>query len=61
LVVKRYWLPWAFISQDCVEDRDQLSSDGDEGDELWFSGSDELVAEAFEHRIEARGDHRPDE
>ncbi len=34
---------------------------GDDGDELRLACGDELVAEQFELRIEARGHHRPHE
>ena len=41
--------------QDCVEDSDHLSSDGDESEELWLSGGDEFVAEEFKYGIMTRG------
>src|ERR1700744_946792 len=51
-----FWLPWGFVSQDCVEDGEQLSGDGDDGDELGLSSGDEPVAEELELGIEAGGD-----
>jgi hypothetical protein len=29
------WLPWATVSEDSVEDCQELSRDGDEGDQFW--------------------------
>ena len=58
MLVKRDWLPWASISEDCVEDSDY---DGDESDELRLAGGDEFVAEAFELRVVTRSDHGADE
>ena len=43
--------PWLSISQDCVENRQQLSSDGDGCDHLWLFGGDEFVAEVFEDGV----------
>ena len=54
-------LPWASISQYRIEDGDELAGDSDESDELWLSGGDEFVAEAFELRIVERSDHGADE
>ena len=39
-------LPWSFVAQDGVEDGEEFAGDSDEGDELWLSAGDELVAEA---------------
>src|SRR5579863_2967708 len=49
-----FWLPWRFVSQDCVEDGEQLSGNGDEGHQLGFARDDELIAEPLEFGIEAR-------
>src|ERR1700694_4271265 len=43
-----FWLPWGFISQDGIEDCEQLSGDGDDRDEFGFAGGDEPVAEQLE-------------
>src|SRR5713226_7643153 len=56
-----FWLPWGFVSQDCVEDGEQLSSDGDDRGELVFAGGNELVAEQLEGRVVACRDHGPHE
>src|SRR5713101_3614986 len=52
-----FWLPWGFVSQDCVEDGEQLSSDGDDRGELVFAGGNELVAEQLEGRVVTCRDH----
>ena len=38
-----------------------FAGDGDESDELWLSGGDKFVAEAFELRVVTRSDHNADE
>ena len=38
-----------------------LRAYGDESDELWLSGGDKFVAEAFELRVVTRSDHGADE
>src|SRR6266852_1570028 len=48
---------WGFVSQDCVEDGEQLSSDGDDRGELVFAGGNELVAEQLEGRVVTCRDH----
>ena len=39
--------PWLSVPQDCVEDRQQLSGDGDEGEPFGFSCRHQLVAESW--------------
>lgn len=51
--------PWSAVSEDGIEDCEELSSDGHDGDELWLAGFDELVSEGFEGWIVTRGDERP--
>ena len=51
------WLPWALVSQDSVEDRDQLAGHGNEREDLRFPGGDEFVAEFFELRVVTCRDH----
>ncbi|MNF05283.1 hypothetical protein D3C80_2049750 [compost metagenome] len=43
------------VPDESVEDGYELSSDGDDSDELWLSLSDEAVTEGFEGWIVARG------
>ena len=50
-------LPWALIPQDGVEDGEELSRYGDEGDELRLARGDELVPEWLEDWIVMSGDH----
>src|SRR6202022_5041054 len=52
-----FWLPWGFVSQDCVEDGEQLSGNSDDGDQLVFAGGDEPVAEQLEGRVVTSCDH----
>lgn len=40
-------LPWRSVSQDGVEDGDQLPSGGNQGDELRLTGCDEPVTVGF--------------
>jgi hypothetical protein len=47
------WLPWASVSQDIVEDCDELAGYGNEGEDLRFPDGDEFTAELFELRIVA--------
>lgn len=51
----RNWLSWEFISQNCVEDSEQLSSDGDGSEELLLSGGDKFIAVGFMYGITTRG------
>src|SRR5262245_50695932 len=51
-----FWLPWASVPQDGVEDREQLSTGGNDRHELGFPGGDEPVAELPEFGVEACGD-----
>ena len=48
-------LPWGFVSEDGVEDGEELSCCGDEGDHFGFSCSNEALMEGFEKRIAAFG------
>jgi hypothetical protein len=50
------WVPRTSISQDGVEDCDQLTGYSNESEELRLPSSNEVVAEAFELRIVACGD-----
>src|SRR5580658_33087 len=53
-----FWLPWTLISQDGVEDGEELSGYGNQCDELGLAGCNELVAEWLEDWIVMAGDHR---
>jgi hypothetical protein len=44
-------LPWPIVPEDGVEDGEQLSSDGDEGDHFGFAGCDQAVEEGFQDGI----------
>src|SRR5687768_1063203 len=50
-------LPWCAVSENGVEDGQQLAGRSDEGDELWLSGGDQPVAEGFELGVVPGGDH----
>ena len=50
-------LPWTVVSQDCIEDCQELSGDGNDGDFFWLTVGDEPVAEGFE-RLIVLGGHR---
>src|SRR5580704_10592904 len=55
------WLPWATVSEDSVEDGQELSRDGDEGDHFGLAGGDEAVEEGLQDGVVAFGDHRAHE
>src|SRR5947209_4681910 len=55
------WLPWSFVSQDCVEDRQEFASDGDERNLLGLASCDEPIAAGLEERVVSRRDHGADE
>ena len=42
-------LPWFFVPDDCVEDGEEFSGDGDEGEFLGFSCCDEALVEGLRH------------
>src|SRR3954467_13210403 len=44
-------LPWFLVSQDGVEDGEELAGDGDEGDHVGLSGGAEAFAEGFEDGV----------
>src|SRR5581483_3209318 len=44
-------LPWSLVSQDGVEDGEQLSCDRDERDHFWLTGSNEVPVKGLEHRV----------
>src|SRR3954453_10757062 len=44
-------LPWLLVSQDGVEDGEELAGDGDEGDHVGLSGGAEAFAEGFEDGV----------
>src|SRR5690349_7573061 len=44
-------LPWLFVPDDGVEDGEEFAHGCDDGDDFWFSGRDETVAEGLEGRI----------
>ena len=50
-------LPWSIVPDDGVEDGEELSCDGDEGDHFRFAGSDEASVEGLELRITPGGGH----
>ncbi|ESZ56335.1 hypothetical protein X728_26455 [Mesorhizobium sp. L103C120A0] len=39
------------VSDDCVEDGEELSHCGNDGDDLWIAGCDEAVPKGFEDGI----------
>ena len=49
--------PWLILPQDGVEDREQLSGDGDERNELGYACGDEPVSERLEERVVTGRDH----
>ena len=49
-------MPWGFVSEDCIEDCQQLAGDGDEGDHFGLAAGDETLMESLQERIVARGD-----
>src|SRR4051794_41645657 len=49
-------LPWFLVSQDGVEDGEELAGDGDEGDHLGLAGGDEALAEGLEDGVVTAGD-----
>jgi len=51
-------LPWGFISENGVEDREELSGNGDQDDHFWLSGRDEALIEGSERRVAACPDQR---
>src|SRR5882672_6888951 len=54
-------LPRFLLSDDGVEDGQELSGDGDGGKDLGFSGLDQALAKGAEGRVEAAGDQGGDE
>ena len=46
-----FWLPWGFVSQDRVEDSEQLACDRDGRHEFGLAGGDELVAKELQHGV----------
>src|SRR3954464_1442430 len=44
-------LPWFLVSQDGVEDGEELAGDGDEGDHVGLAGGAEAFAEGFEDGV----------
>src|SRR5262245_4832336 len=50
-------LPWPIVSENGIEDGQELSSDGDESGHLGFSGGNEAVEEGLQDRIVPFGDH----
>src|SRR4051794_41759325 len=44
-------LPWFLVSQDGVEDGEELAGDGDEGDHLGLAGGAEAIAEGLEDGV----------
>src|SRR3954469_9342376 len=49
-------LPWFLVSQDGVEDGEELAGDGDEGDHLGLAGGAEAIAEGLEDGVVTAGD-----
>src|SRR4051794_41796718 len=49
-------LPWFLVSQDGVEDGEELAGDGDEGDHLGLAGGAEVIAEGLEDGVVTAGD-----
>src|SRR5262245_15752620 len=54
-------LPWPIVSDDGIEDCQQLSGDCDECDHLWFAGSDKTLVERLQDWIVPRGNRRAHE
>ena len=50
-------LPWTVVSENGVEDGEELSSDGDESDHLRPTGGDEAIEEGLQHGIVLFGHH----
>jgi len=48
--------PWLLLSDNSVENGEELSGDGDDCDQLWFSGVKEALMEAPERGVVAGGD-----
>src|SRR3954462_15229050 len=48
-------LPWFLVSQDGVEDGEELAGDGDEGDHLGLAGGAEAIAEGLEDGVVTAG------
>src|SRR5947207_15911925 len=46
-------LPWFFVPEHGVEDGEDLTGDGDEGDHFWLTGSEQTLIEDPEHRVAA--------
>src|SRR5215470_19798625 len=55
LMSSGFWLPWASVSQDCVEDCEQLSGGSNDRHQLGFAGGNEAVTELADLRIEPAG------
>src|SRR3954467_12608865 len=51
-------LPWFLVSQDGVEDGEELAGDGDEGDHFGLAGGAEAIAEGLEDGVVTAGDER---
>src|SRR6516165_7312829 len=51
--------PRFLVPDDGIEDGEELSGDGDGGDDFGFSGVDELLVEGPQGRVEAGGGHGP--
>ena len=49
-------LPWFSVSEDCVEDGEQLSHDGDQGELFRFAGLDQALVEGLERWVVFGGD-----
>ena len=50
-------MPWRSVSQDGVENSDQLPSGGNQGDELGLTACDEPVTEGFQRGVVTAGHH----
>src|SRR5215469_9016282 len=50
-------LPWLTVSENGVEDGQELSRDGDESDHFGFAGGDEAIEEGLQGGVVAFGDH----
>src|SRR6187551_1965227 len=61
LSLKSSGLPRFVVPENGVQDCEQLSSNCDEGDDLWLSVCDQAITEGFEDRIVAACDHCGDE
>ena len=54
-------MPRSTVPDDGVEDGEEFAGDGDDGDHLRLTGSDQALMECLELGVPARRDHGPHE